>query len=263
MFEKSLAMHDLGLSLKHPYLWALLGWYDIRQRYRRSVLGPLWLTMSTGILVCMLSVLWSTLFKIDIKDYLPFFAVGQVLWVFISGQLNESCTGFVQFEHVIKQIKLPFTSFILRLMTRNLIILLHNFLIVVIVISFVGPGWSSFAFLALPGLLITSCALFFLSIPVAIACTRYRDLQMIIQNLLMIAFYFTPIMWKANQLESSIQWVATLNPITPFIEIVRLPLLGQVPQGQSYIDALLAVLILAIIAFVTLSRFRQKISYWL
>src|ERR1700761_427272 len=76
-------------------LWRLawaLGWLDIRLRYRGSMLGPFWLTISTGVMVAALGVLYSTLFKIELREYLPFLALSQVLWGFLAAVVSEACT---------------------------------------------------------------------------------------------------------------------------------------------------------------------------
>ena len=67
-------------------LWRLalaLGWFDIRLRYRGSMLGPFWLTLSTAVMVVALGVLYSALFKMELHDYLPFLALSLVLWTFL------------------------------------------------------------------------------------------------------------------------------------------------------------------------------------
>ena len=135
-------MLDVLESLTVKCSWLYLGLQDIKQRYRRSVLGPWWLTISTGILVLVLGLLWSNVFIVDIHKYMPFFATGLVVWTFISGFLTEACIAFTQFEGLIKQQKAYFFSFILRVYIRHAIIFAHNFLIVYLVIVFVGSGFS-------------------------------------------------------------------------------------------------------------------------
>ena len=93
-----------GLSMYH--LWGRLGWNDILQRYRRSLLGPLWLTISMAVLIGALGLLYAKLFKVDAAEYIPFLAIGFVLWQLISGILLDGCNVFVQSEGIIKQIKL-------------------------------------------------------------------------------------------------------------------------------------------------------------
>ena len=76
-------------------LWVTLGWNDIRQRYRRSLLGPFWLTASMAIMVVSLGVIYARIFKTDINDFLPFLCVGLLVWGFISSTLNEAGTLFI------------------------------------------------------------------------------------------------------------------------------------------------------------------------
>ena len=76
----SLALRDIAEGLHRWRLWGLMGWQDIRRRYRRSVLGPFWLTLSMGVLVVTLGFLYGALFGIAIDDYLPYLTLGFLAW---------------------------------------------------------------------------------------------------------------------------------------------------------------------------------------
>lgn len=254
---------EFTLAFKNRNPWLLLGWYDIKQRYRRSVLGPLWLTLTTGILVAVLGVVWSTLFKTDLRDYMPFFAIGHVIWGFIVMQINDACTGFVQFEHIIKQTRLPMATYALRLLTRNITILGHNAIIILIVIGFVGNGWtwhSAYLLLSIP---ILCATLFGMTVIISIACTKYRDIQQIVQNLTTIAFFVTPIMWKPELLGDSRRWIAEINPITHLLHIIRQPILGLHTAPDSWIISTGVMLLTLFIAWVMMNKHGSKIAYWL
>src|SRR5947208_135674 len=96
------ALADVAGGLR---LWRLswaLGWLDIRLRYRGSMLGPFWLTISTGVMVAALGVLYSALFKLDPREYLPFLALSQVLWGFLAALVSEACATFTDAESVIR-----------------------------------------------------------------------------------------------------------------------------------------------------------------
>ena len=250
-------------ALRQPELWALLAWHDIKRRYRRSVLGPFWLTISTAVLISTLGALWSTLFKMNVLDYLPYFAAGNVIWTYIALQMNEATTGFTQFEHLIKQRRLPFPTYLLRLLVRSFIIFLHNFLIVILVVSFVGNGWSWVALIAIPGMLLLSSILYFISLGCAILCTRYRDMVPVVQNLVTVGYFLSPIMWKAESLPAQHSWVAGLNPISHVLDIVRAPLLGQVPALINWLVSFGMLAISALIATWLLARARNRIAYWI
>jgi lipopolysaccharide transport system permease protein len=257
------SLQEFWDAVTNPHLWALLAWYDIRQRYRRSILGPFWVTISTGIMIGMMGVLWSVLFKIDVKTFLPFFAIGNVIWTFYSSQINEACTGFTQFESTIKQIRFPMTVYLLRILVRNLIILGHNFVIIALVVAFVGPTLTWHALLALPGLFLGTLAMLGISMIVSVFCTRFRDMPMIIQNVTMVLFYVTPIIWRPETLGAKHQWVAEFNPLAHLIDIVRAPIINGYFPLQSWLWSLATTAILLVIGIALQGRFRDRIAYWL
>ena len=75
-----------GLGLRE--LWLYLGWRDVQKHYRRTMLGPFWLTLSMGVLVAGLGVLYSQIFSTPIREYLPYIAVGFIVWTLIGTSLN-------------------------------------------------------------------------------------------------------------------------------------------------------------------------------
>src|SRR6185437_5723680 len=96
------ALSDLAGGLRLWRLGMTLGWLDIRLRYRGSMLGPFWLTISTAVMVAALGVLYATLFHMDVHDYLPFLALSQVLWAFLASMVSESCGAFTEAEAVVR-----------------------------------------------------------------------------------------------------------------------------------------------------------------
>jgi lipopolysaccharide transport system permease protein len=256
-------LRDVRDALANPHLWALLAWYDIRQRYRRSVLGPFWVTISTGIMIGTMGLLWSVLFKNEVKSYLPFFAVGNIVWTFYSSQINEACMGFTQFESTIKQIRFPMGVYLLRILMRNLIILAHNCVIIIVVIGTLGPMPTWHVLLAIPGLFVGSLAMLGISMIVSVFCTRFRDMPMIIQNATVVLFYITPIIWRPASLGEQHQWVAEYNPFAHLIDIVRAPIINGDFPLHSWIWSLASTFVLLAIGIALQGRFRDRIAYWL
>src|SRR5271154_1518051 len=127
------AVDDVREGLR---LWRLawsLGWLDIRLRYRGSMLGPFWLTISTGVMVGSLGFLYSALFHMSLHEYLPFLALSQVLWGFLATLVGESCSAFTESEVVIRSVRMPFFLFSLRILVRNVLVLGHNICVIVVV----------------------------------------------------------------------------------------------------------------------------------
>src|ERR1700760_2167414 len=88
-----------------------LGWLDIRLRYRGSLLGPLWLTLSTGVMVGALGFLYAHIFQTDIRDYMPYLALSIVLWGLVNSVVTESCTAFTESEGIVRAVRMPFFLF--------------------------------------------------------------------------------------------------------------------------------------------------------
>lgn len=253
---------DITHSVRTRDMWLYLGRQDIKMKYRRSVLGPWWYTLSTGILVLTLGLLWSQVFNQPIGYYMSYFAAGIVTWTFISGFITESATSITQFEGFIKQQYTHFFQFVLRIYIRHLLILAHNFLVVAIVFLFAGPGFSFEALAAIPGLAILSLLMLMIGTPVAIFCTRFRDMPQIINNLLQVIFYLTPIIWEAKQI-GRFQFVSDWNPFHAMVSIIRKPLLGELPAAWDFLMIFILIAICTLATAWLLGKYRRRIAYWL
>ena len=243
-------------------IWVALGWLDIVQRYRRSVLGPIWLTLSTGIMVFAIGLIYAKLFRQEIADYMPYLGMGLILWLFISTVLNEACLVFVSSEAMIKQVRLPLSVHVLRFVYRNLLILLHNALIAVAIILWFQPPIDISILTVVPALLLFLLFSFSFGFIFGILAARYRDSVHMVATLTQLLFFLSPIMWKPEVLEERI-WVALYNPITHVINIVRLPLLGQGIPFLSWIIAGGACATLLGLALFVFAKMRTKIVYWI
>jgi lipopolysaccharide transport system permease protein len=253
---------DLRGGLAANELWLFMGWQDIRQRYRRTILGPWWLAISTAILVLTLGFLWSEIFRVDVRTFLPFFAIGYVLWTFLAGAGNEACTGFTQFEGIIKQRRVPLSAFLLRIGVRHAVAFAHNVVVVALLIAWAGLAWSPYTLLALPAFVVFAATVTLGSIPIAIFCTRFRDFPQIVANGLQVAFFATPIMWRPDVL-NNYRWVVDYNPFAHLIAIVRQPLLGAAPGWESWIWSLALLAVAAVGAIYLLGRYARRVAYWL
>lgn len=242
----------------------VLGWQDIRQRYRRSSLGPFWLTVSMGVLIGALGLVFGTLFGSPMKEILPFLTIGLILWSLIVTVLNEGCTGFTAAEAMIKQISLPLFTHILRVLWRNLIICAHNLVILPFVFLVFWFPLRATAFLSIMGFLLLMINLSWMALFLGVFCTRYRDIPQIISNFLQVFFYLTPIIWKPEMLQKRTQLlVLDINPFYHLMEVVRAPLLGTLPTASNWVVCVVLALAGWTLTMVFYGRFRSRIAYWL
>jgi len=258
------ALSDIAAATRRYSLVGMLGWQDVRQRYRRSALGPLWLTISMGVMIGTIGIVFGNIFKSPMTEFLPFIAIGIILWGFISTVITEGCTGFIVAEGIIKQLPIPLFVHILRMIWRNILILGHNIVIFPIILIAVGKPLYLVAFLAIPGFLLLLVNLTWVALILALLCARYRDLAQIVGSVLQVVFYLTPIMWMPKNLPKATGiYLLDLNPVYHLLEIVRAPLLGDFPTTINWVVACSMALAGWLFAIALYGRYKRRIAYWL
>lgn len=256
-----LAVEDIWDGVCSIHVWPTLGWNEVKLRYRRSLLGPFWLTLSTAILVLTMGPLYGKLFQQDISSYFLYLAISLVVWQLIAQTINDSCNAFIGAEGFIKQVRLPMTVHVLRGVWRNIVFFLHNLVFVALVIAyFMPPLW--------PGILLLPLALaafavnaLWVGIAVGLVCARFRDIPQIIGNLVQVAFFLTPVLWQPHMLGRHV-WVVDLNPFYHFLEIIRSPLMGTPLKIVSWGAVGGMTLFGYVLMLALFSRYRSRIAYW-
>lgn len=256
------ALRDIVGGLANFGLWSMMGWREIKQRYRRSTLGPFWVTLSMGFMVTGLGLVYSQLFKQDLTTYLPFVCLGMITWEFISKCIIDGSTAFVLLEGVIKQIRLPLTTHVATAIWKNIVVLAHNAAIYVIVLIIFGirPGWTVLWFV--PGFILVLLNLIWIALLLATICTRYRDVPLIVQSIVQMLFFVTPVFWSADLMPGRTILVHG-NPFYHMLELLRAPLLGREPNLDSWIFMSVTLVLGWAGTFMLFTRFRRRIPYWL
>jgi len=258
------AVRDVAKAIGRADLAGMLGWQDVKQRYRRSKLGPFWLTISMGVLIGALGFVFGRIFNSPLHEFLPFLAAGIILWTYISTVINEGCTAFINSDAVIKQLPLPMFLHIMRVIWRNLVILAHNIVIIpVLFLVFLRP-LELVALLAIPGLILTTLTLAWVALLAGVLCTRYRDLSQMVASVLQITFYVTPIIWMPSMLSGRREFIfLDINPFYHLIEVVRAPILGVAPTLTNWLVSIGISLVGWLITLAVYGKYRSRISYWL
>jgi ABC-2 type transport system permease protein len=265
----SAAVSDLRRGWDQRSLWGHLGWQDIRQRYRRSFLGPIWISITMAVTAIALGTLYAGLFDNDLAVQLPHVLVGFIVWGFISGCINEGAEVFTSNVGLITHLPAPLSVHLYRLVWRQTLFFLHN-LVVYVVMLFVFPQhlhWTgllvfpAFALLALNGA--------WAALLLGIVATRFRDFVPIAQSVVQLAFFLTPIVWIYDTLASSDNpaiaeraKLAQFNPFLHFLEIVRAPMLGQDQQLHHWIVVIAITVVGWVLTMSVLRRYRARVSYW-
>jgi ABC-type polysaccharide/polyol phosphate export permease len=257
----AIAWNDLWLGLRQSWFWAALAMQDIKLRYRGSMIGPFWITLSMAIMVGAMGVIYAKLFNQDVASYLPFLTVGIIVWTFISGQINEGCQTFIAMQALIQSVPLPFSVHVYRQVARNFILLAHNLVILPPVLLFFHIGISWRIVEVVPAAVLLAINSVWIAISFGLVSARFRDIPPIVQSLVSIAFFVTPIFWPPTSL-GRWQGIAELNPLFAAIDIVRSPILGQATAPYSWVIVLGGTIVGWSLTFAMFSRFYSRIAYW-
>lgn len=188
--------------------------------------------------------------------------VGLIVWMLFSSIITDSCMVFCEAEAMIKQVRQPFTMYVVRMVWRNLIIFSHNFIIIVVIIA-LSPDLSFLNLLSVPlALIVFSINGVWLGICLGIICSRFRDILPLIASIVQLTFFLTPIMWKPNVLTER-AWIVDFNPAYHFINILRSPVLGQEIPFISWVVVISISFFGLLLALIMLTKYRHRIAYWI
>lgn len=260
--QYAIALEDFSRGITDLRVWGRLGWAEVRRRYRRTLIGPFWTSLSLAIFVVALGVVWATLWHQAVRTYLPFLCAGLIAWTFVSTTVVESCTMFVAQEALIKQMRFSYSMLAASVVWRNLIVFFHNLAVYVVVAAICWPPVNFYTLLVLPGLLLTSLNLMWIALLFGLLSARFRDVQQFVQAMLGIAMFVTPIFWQPAQLAKHPVLVHA-NFLFHLVDVIRAPLLGEAPRLESYAVVILMNLVGWLITFDVYSRFRRRLAYWL
>ena len=243
--------------------WWTLARKDILDRYRRSLLGPLWLSISTAIALTGMGPLYASLFNIPINKFFPHLAVGMIFWGYIAGTLNDSCSTFVSATSYLKYRPYPLSAFTCRIVARHTIQLLHQLPIFLPIAYLTGIPVSWRQLLFIPGMLLLLLILNAMATITAFTCARFRDVPQLVAAVLQMVVFMTPVLWLPESLPRRAAALVNYNPFAQMLDVVRLPLLGQVPTPKTYLVLVVWAAVCILLAARIFAVCRRRLIYWL
>jgi lipopolysaccharide transport system permease protein len=253
---------DFGAGLSHWRTSYKLGLQDIEMRYKRSLLGPFWITAALVATVLALSYVFASVFQAEFFTFVSFVAAGLLTWQLIVTLVNEGSSAVTEHGNYLKNVPMPMTVIAGRLLFRNTIVFAHNYVAITGLLLIFGAPFSWSMLQALWGVLVILVLGFFLSLVLGPLCARFRDIPLVVQSAMQVLFYITPIFWMPSAMSHRPGFIE-YNPFYHLVELVRAPLLGGAPTPQNWQWALGFCFAAAIAAMVSISLTRKRLSLWL
>jgi ABC-type polysaccharide/polyol phosphate export permease len=244
-------------------VWHLLGLNDLRHRYARSRFGQLWLTVSSGTMIGAMAILWSILWAQPLRELMPFFGVGIIVWNFMAQVITESTTIFVDHGRFYRNQRMNFSVSIYSLIYKNTLILIHNLIIIVVLILAFGVPINWYLLQIVPALALTWIMLAWLGYVLAMLCVRYRDIIQVVTNWMLVLFFLSPVMWRPEFLPSQYHFIIDYNPLAQFLDLLRSPFLGQPVTIHTWIVTIVTALGGGLLSLPVIGRYSRRVIIWM
>ena len=256
------AWNDLKQGLARPRLiWTFVR-SGFMNRYQGTYLGGFWITLTTGMTVAGLALLYGQIFGVALKAYFPYVAFGIVFWGLLSSIVNEAVSVFLGGAGVFNQT--PITKSVFALKTIGISIAAFAYkaiiLVAVVLIMSIDPGWRGWALSALGFLMIVWTG-FWLTLSLGAIGARFRDLGQLTNAALTFAFFLTPVIWTADRL-GKYTFVVQYNPFHHYLNIVRGPILGLGGVDESFLWAGGCTVLVTIASWFVYGMFARRLCYW-
>ncbi len=255
------AFTDFRAALRLLPLIAYMARGDLRARYKRSVLGPLWLTLGTAMGTLGLGVVWSELFKMERDKFVPALTAGLIMWQLLSSCILEATTTYWRQASIIRNVSMPLSVHPIQMVVKHLANFLHNLPVFVLVVFMFDVPVNRYTWLFLPCLLLIVANLLWITLLFSMMGARFRDLEYVVGAALPVLMFLSPVFYRPNYLPISgdIMW---LNPFSYLIELIRYPLLGTPPPAFVVTTNLLYCVGGWIVAMAVFNAKRDRIAYW-
>ncbi len=243
---------------------AYLAAVAVKLRYSRSILGPLWISLTTAIFIFFIGYLYSGFIEMPFDQYLLNLALGWVIWHFIADSILQGGQTFQQASRIIQTTNIEKFSLVVRTVLTNLIVFGISLSIPLLAFVVVGVDFSPATLLIVPALILIVLSALAASAFFGTVCARYRDLYPLLQSVVRVLFFVTPVLWSPVLLapESPRRLIADLNPLAHYVAIWRQPLLGEYPDALSWLVTSGCTISGLCVAFAVFAAHRQKLVFW-
>ncbi len=257
-----IGLSDFVESLMLYRLWLHQGRASVLRQYQRTVLGPIWHTLSIALFVVVMGIIWSTIMKVEFSRYMTFLPAGLVTWGMLSGYVLEGSTMLVAMQGQILSTRTSYPMLAMALVWKLFLVFLHQIPLCIIAALIFGGQVTWATALILPGLVIVCITGVWMALLSSLLTLKFRDAQTATATLMQVLMFATPIFWSKDLLGKKLAHLADWNPMFHLVELIRQPVLGHAPSLINYQVAIAWMIIGMLVTILIYGHVRRRIAYW-
>lgn len=258
----TMAVRDIAHGARLFPIWWQIGFEHTMARFRRTILGPFWLSANLLAISVALTFVFSGLMGSNYIKAFPIVVAGLLCWTLVGQAIADAAPTFLAAAPAMQAHKLPLSFHVflqVHKMCINFFAQLITFWVVMSVMRVLHmPSWE-----LIPAVILVVYNVFFISFLSALASTRFRDVGFMIQFFVQILFFMTPVFWTSSQMGPARHFIVEYNPLAHELELLRQSLLGQTPNVGHWIWTLGLSAVLTFAGLISLALNRKRVVFWL
>ncbi len=256
------ALDDWRRAIHAPSLWLNLAFEDLRDRYRRTVLGVAWIAISFALFVAVKILVFGQMSAASTREFAIFVTIGFGAWSFINSMVSDACNAYLHSRAWILGTAVPYPVYLLQASLRNWLVFALILLVMAVASLWKPTPWTPTALYVLPALLAYSVSSVWLCALLAPICVRYPDLHHAIQTGMRLMFFITPILWMPDG-SGTLAEIAKINPMTHYLAILRDPLLYNTLPVASWEVVFTINAVGLLFGLLVYASTRRKVAFWI
>lgn len=262
------AINDLRAAFGNLSGWSYLAAKRIQLENRRTWIGTAWVVLAFGLTSAGIGVIMAQLQGLSFMVHVPYVMFGFAAWNFIQNSVIAGCNVMVNAKPYLLQMKTARSVFPLSLTLRNLYLLILHALTAFTVSAVIGWRPTFDGFWALGAIVLYLPFGFAVGLMLGLVCARFRDIARLVESVMRLAFFFTPVIWvfgtrNSDDSEGVLAFLMKWNPFTYMLQTFRSGLIGEAPRLLDWAVTAGAASISAIIAVIALQALGRRVTYWL
>ena len=235
---------------------------DLRGRYKGSVLGFLWTFVNPLLQLCVYSVVFSLVLRVDRPQYYLFLFVALIPWIFFSSSVQSGASCIIAYKDMVKKIYFPREVLPIATVTTAFVNMLFCFIVIFGVVIFSGRPLNPLAILCLiPVFFVEYILALGMAFLVSALTVYLRDLEHILGIVLMAWQYLTPVLYDYEMVPVQFRTVFSLNPMTPVITAYRdILYYSKVPDLTTLLSALVMGIMVLVVGWIAFSKLKRRFA---